>query len=117
MPATGAKTFSEFLRDLQDRLPEPGGPESKEAFVGSIFEQLFVVMDWKPSGRLFWSVKAPGEARPISTHEWQNEAIEAARVLIQSWSRGGSLRIQDLSGRFREERTYPRSQDPSPPRG
>lgn len=117
MSSTGAKTFSEFLRDLQDRRPEPGGPQSIAAFVGSISEQLFVVMDWKPSGRLFWSVKAPGEARPIFTHEWQFQAIKAARALIQSWPRGGSLRIQGTDGQFREERTYPRSRDPFPPKG
>ena len=60
-----------------------------------------------------WSVTRNGALRPTRIFNTQIEAIEYVRQLQSE----RSVKIHGRDGKIREERTYPRSADPYPPRG
>lgn len=65
-----------------------------------------------PVGR-WWVTYCHADAI-IRVQERQSDAIRYAKSLAVD---GGSVRIHNRKGRFREERTYPRSKDPKRSKG
>ena len=63
-----------------------------------------------------WAVKAPGADRASSIHRTQEEAINAARVILAN-NGGGELVIHDTQGNIRAKDTIAPGNDPFPPRG
>lgn len=61
----------------------------------------------------YWVLKGENAERAVGIFATQQEAIERGRQLHGVYS----LIIHGRDGKIREERTYPRSADPYPPRG
>ena len=61
----------------------------------------------------YWSLKGEDAKRAVGIYSTQKEAIERGSRLHGEHS----VKIHRVDGKIREERTYPRSADPYPPRG
>lgn len=61
-----------------------------------------------------WKLEKPHAQRASETYEEQTklEAVKDAADYVAQHG-GGSLKIHNLDGTIQEERTYPRSQDPT----
>lgn len=62
-----------------------------------------------------WKVEREDADRSAGRFDTQGDAIDRAREIAQN--QGGSVIVHRPDGRIREERTFPRSSDPFPPRG
>ncbi len=62
-----------------------------------------------------WNVKREGVDDPVSHHDTQAAAIQAAHPLIIG-SGGGELVVQDRHGKIRQKDTLGKA-DPYPPKG
>lgn len=60
-----------------------------------------------------WSLKGENAKRAVGIYSTQKEAIERGSRLQGEHS----VKVHGCNGKIREERTYPRSADPYPPRG
>lgn len=58
-----------------------------------------------------WKLKPEGADRAVKTFETKREAIKGSAVYLKA--KEGSLRIHKKDGTIQEERTYPRSADPT----
>jgi len=58
-----------------------------------------------------WSFQKEGAGRAINNSETKAEAIEKMREFMSN--KEGSVKIHKENGLIQEERTYPRSKDPS----
>jgi hypothetical protein len=63
-----------------------------------------------------WYVRVDGLIEDGDGFRTQSAAIRAA-VRVAKGEKFASVRIHDWHGRFIDERTFPRSSDPMPPRG
>lgn len=63
-----------------------------------------------------WTAHSPGASRACSRHDTQDEAIRAARRILNN-SDGGELVTQGRDGQIRQNDTIPPASDPFPPRG
>jgi hypothetical protein len=64
-----------------------------------------------------WDLKADGSGTVIKAFEFKTEATAGGALRKALGKAGGSVKIQKINGRFQEERTYPRSEDPRGSRG
>lgn len=64
-----------------------------------------------------WELRKEGAERASKLFAGSNkkEAIKAAAEFMNG--HGGSMKIRKLNGQFEEERTYPRSEDPTSSKG
>jgi len=62
-----------------------------------------------------WAVKAPGAERASSVHQTQKAAEQAAKQTVRK-NGGGEVRIQSMTGKWRDSDTVPPGNDPNPPR-
>lgn len=62
-----------------------------------------------------WANKRNDAQRSSTSHATQQEAIDAARRMLQN-SGGGELTVQGRDGRFRSKDTIAPGNDPLPPR-
>lgn len=62
-----------------------------------------------------WANKRNGASRAASVHRTQQEAIDAARDMLQH-AGGGELITKGRDGRIRSKDTIPPGNDPFPPR-
>lgn len=62
-----------------------------------------------------WALKREGAQRATQTFAGLNktESIQAAAAKLKSMSSPASLKIHGVDGRIKQERTYPRSADPT----
>lgn len=59
-----------------------------------------------------WQLKRDGADRATRRFPTKEEATKGGVLESALGSAGGSVKIQDKTGRFQEERTFPRSRDP-----
>lgn len=62
-----------------------------------------------------WSVKNENQIRPVSTHDTQHAAEQAAKDALRK-SGGGEAVIHDRHGKIRDSDTIAPAKDPFPPR-
>ena len=62
-----------------------------------------------------WKLQKEGNQRASLTADTKEEAIQKTRSFMDD--KTGSVKIHKENGRFQEERTYPRSKDPSKSKG
>lgn len=62
-----------------------------------------------------WAVKAAGADRASSVHRTQKAAEQAAKQIVRT-NGGGEVRIQGVSGQWRDSDTVPPGRDPHPPK-
>ncbi|MES1228254.1 MAG: DUF2188 domain-containing protein [Armatimonadota bacterium] len=62
-----------------------------------------------------WKLKPEGASRAVKVFEKKRDAIKGSAEYLRD--REGSLRIHKKDGTIQEERTYPRSSDPTESRG
>lgn len=72
------------------------------------FKDIHVVARTKEG----WVVKGEGQSRPVSVHDTQRDAIDAARVIARYQK--GEVVIHGRDGRIRDRDSY--GNDPVPPR-
>lgn len=63
-----------------------------------------------------WTVKKQGAQRAGSRHDTKDDAVSRGMQVAKN-ARPSQLIIKKADGTVQEERTYPRSSDPYPPRG
>lgn len=64
-----------------------------------------------------WDLKNDATNRVLRSFETKSDATAGGTLKKVLGSEGGSVKIQKENGRFQEERTYPRSKDPSSSKG
>ena len=64
-----------------------------------------------------WKLTEDASNRTVRAFETKREATEGGVLKKALGSEGGSVKIQKLNGVYQEERTFPRSADPSSSRG
>lgn len=62
-----------------------------------------------------WSNKRDGATRAGSTHDTQQQAIDAARQMLTNQG-GGELTVHGVNGRIRSKDTIAPGNDPNPPK-
>lgn len=60
-----------------------------------------------------WVLKEDGANRAKRRFEHKEDATTGGALRNAVGSAGGSVKIQKMDGRYQEERTYPRSKDPT----
>ena len=64
-----------------------------------------------------WDLKKDITHQTIKSFETKEKATSAGTLSKALGKEGGSVKIQKENGRFQEERTYPRSEDPKKSKG
>lgn len=64
-----------------------------------------------------WSLSNDATGRVVKRFETKSEATAGGVLEKAVGSAGGSVKIQKEDGKFQEERTYPRSEDPRKSKG
>ncbi len=64
-----------------------------------------------------WALENDKTDRVIRNFSTKDEATKGGVLEDVLGQAGGSVKIQKLNGRFQEERTYPRSEDPKKSKG
>ena len=64
-----------------------------------------------------WVLKVPITGIVILHHENKQPLIDKLHFFFSMRNEKASVRIHDEWGKFQEERTYPKSADPFPPKG
>lgn len=62
-----------------------------------------------------WANKRNDAGKASSLHRTQNEAIDAAKRMLQNQG-GGELTTKGLNGKIRSKDTIPPGNDPNPPK-
>jgi len=60
-----------------------------------------------------WALKKDGSDRATRRFDTKEEATRGGTIRNAVGNDGGSVKIQKQDGKFQEERTYPKSKDPS----
>lgn len=64
-----------------------------------------------------WALKEDGGARAKRRFESKEDATKGGALAEVLGAKGGSVKIQKMDGKFQEERTFPRSEDPKSSKG
>lgn len=64
-----------------------------------------------------WALVQDGKDRARRRFETKADATKSGALSAAVGSSGGSVKIQKVDGKYQEERTYPRSKDPSKSKG
>ncbi|MBW4618198.1 MAG: DUF2188 domain-containing protein [Cyanosarcina radialis HA8281-LM2] len=64
-----------------------------------------------------WTLTNDKTDRTVKTFDTKAEAIQGGVLEQAVGKEGGSVKIQKLDGKYQEERTYPRSKDPTSSKG
>lgn len=64
-----------------------------------------------------WALENDSTNRIIKRFDTKKDATKGGVLKKASGSKGASVKIRKLNGRFQEERTYPRGRDPKSSKG
>lgn len=64
-----------------------------------------------------WALVKDGSDRATRRFETKSEATSAGTLKSALGKEGGSVKIQKTNGKYQEERTFPRSKDPTSSEG
>jgi hypothetical protein len=64
-----------------------------------------------------WALVQDGSTRATRRYETKSDATTGGKIKQALGATGGSVKIQKMDGKYQEERTYPRSKDPTKSKG